>query len=69
MDKVVQKWRLTSHRDISSNGKVSTDAVLYAGDQVLLAKSEDSLQYSVYNLNTTAVEFSMEINTEKLRGF
>jgi len=32
------------------------NAVLQMGDQVLLAKSEDSLQYSVYNLNNISGE-------------
>jgi hypothetical protein len=41
--------------------------MLFADDQVLLAKSEDDLQYSVDNLNKKASEFSMEINTEKSR--
>jgi hypothetical protein len=37
-------------------------------DQLLLAKSEDYLKYSVCSLNNTIVaEFSMEINTEKVR--
>jgi hypothetical protein len=40
--------------------------MLFAHDQILLAKSEDDLQYSVYNLNT-AVELSMGIKTEKLK--
>jgi hypothetical protein len=41
--------------------------MLFADDQVLLAKSDDDLQYSVHNLNKIAYEFSMEINAEKTR--
>jgi hypothetical protein len=41
--------------------------MLFADDQVLLAKPEDDLQYSVHNLNKIASEFSMEINAEKTR--
>jgi hypothetical protein len=41
--------------------------MLFADDQVLLAKSEDDLQDSVHNLNKIASEFSMEINPEKTR--
>jgi hypothetical protein len=41
--------------------------MLFADDQVLLAKSEDDLQYSVYNFNKIASEFSTEINVEKTR--
>jgi hypothetical protein len=42
--------------------------MLFAGDQVLLARSEDNLQYSVHNLNKVASEVSMEINAEETRG-
>jgi hypothetical protein len=45
----------------------AVDTTLSADDQVLLAKSEDDLQYSVHNLNKTAFQFSMEINAEKTR--
>jgi hypothetical protein len=41
--------------------------MLFADDQVLLAKSEDDLQCSVHSLNKIASEFSMEINAEKTR--
>jgi hypothetical protein len=41
--------------------------MLFADDQVLLAKYEDDLQYSVHNLNTITSEVSMEINAEKTR--
>jgi hypothetical protein len=34
-------------------------------DEILLAKSDDNLQYSVYNLNNIAAEFSTERNTGK----
>jgi hypothetical protein len=34
---------------------------------VLLAKSEEYLQYSVHNLNKIEYEFSMEINAEEAR--
>jgi hypothetical protein len=40
--------------------------MLFADDQVLLAKSEDDLQYSVHNFNKIASEFSMETNARKL---
>jgi hypothetical protein len=46
---------------------LNIDTMLFADDQVLLAKCEDDLQYSVHNLNKIASEFSMEINEEKTR--
>jgi hypothetical protein len=41
--------------------------MLFADYQLLLAKSENDLQYSVHSLNKIASEFSMEINAEKTR--
>jgi hypothetical protein len=41
--------------------------MLFADDHVLLAKSEDDLQYSVHNLYKIASEFSMEIKAEETR--
>jgi hypothetical protein len=58
---------MTRHGSIPSNRNVNIDTMLFSDDQVLLAKSEDDLQYSVHNLNKTASEFSMEINAEKTR--
>jgi hypothetical protein len=39
--------------------------MLFAGDQILLTKPQDDLQYSVHNLKNTVEEFSMQINTEE----
>jgi hypothetical protein len=58
---------VTRHGNIPINRNVNIDNVLFANDQVLMAKYEDDLQYLTHNLNKTASEFSMEINTEKTR--
>jgi hypothetical protein len=51
---------------------ISTDLniiiVLYIDDQILLAKSDDYLQCSVYKLNYITAEISIQINIEKERG-
>jgi hypothetical protein len=39
--------------------------MLFAYDQVLIAKSESDLQYSVHNLNKIATKYILEINIEK----
>jgi hypothetical protein len=67
MNKITQKWKVTRHGNIPINRNVNIDTMLVADDQVLLAKSEDDLQYSVHNLNKTASKFSMKINAEKTR--
>jgi hypothetical protein len=70
MNKTIQKWKVTRHGNIQINTNINIDTMLFADDQVLLAKFEDDLQYSVHNLNKTASEFSMEINAEKtIYGF
>ena len=45
--------------------------LLYADDQVLLANTEDELQFSIHHLNIIAQNFNMEISkTEtKVRPF
>jgi hypothetical protein len=67
MNKIIQKWKVTTHGNISINRNVNIDTMLFADDQVLLAKSEDDLQYSAHNLNKIASKFSRGINTEKTR--
>jgi hypothetical protein len=67
MNKIIQKMKVIRHGNIPINRNVNIDTMLFADDQVLLAKSEDDLQYSVHNLNKIASEFSMEINMEKTR--
>jgi hypothetical protein len=42
---------MTRHGNIPINRNVNFDTMLFADDQVLLAKSEDDLQYLVHNLN------------------
>jgi hypothetical protein len=43
------------------------DKMLFADDQVLIAKSESDLQYSVHNLNKIATKYFLEINTENTK--
>jgi hypothetical protein len=43
------------------------DTMLFADDQVLIAKSESDLQYSVHNLNKIAAKYFLEINIEKTK--
>jgi hypothetical protein len=65
MYKIIQEWKVTRHGNIPINRIVNIGTMLFADDQVFLAKSEDDLQYSGHNLNKIASEVSMEINAEK----
>jgi hypothetical protein len=67
MNKIIQKWKVTTHGNIPINRNINIDTMLFADDKVLLAKSEDDLQYSAHNLNKIAFEISMEIKAEKTR--
>jgi hypothetical protein len=62
--KTIQKWKVTRHDKIPINRNVNIDTMLFADDQVLLAKSEDDLQYSVKNLNKIASKISMDKHGE-----
>lgn len=48
------------HENISIDRNVNIHTRLSADDRIFRTKYEDGLQHSVYNLNTTAVEFSIE---------
>jgi hypothetical protein len=39
------------------------------GDRILVAKSEDNLQFSIYSSNNTASEYLMNTNTFKNRKY
>jgi hypothetical protein len=67
MNIIIQKWKVTRHGNMPINRNVNIDTMLFADDQVLLAKSEDYLQYSVHNLNKIAFEFYTELNEEKTK--
>jgi hypothetical protein len=54
MNKILKKWKVTRHGNIPIYRNVNIDTMLFADDQVLLAKYEDDLQYSVHNLNKIA---------------
>jgi hypothetical protein len=41
------------------------DTLLFAEYQVLIAKSEDELQWAIYNLQKTVSYFNMSISIEK----
>jgi hypothetical protein len=41
--------------------------MLFADDQVLIAKSESDVQYSVHNLNKIAAKYFLEINIEETK--
>jgi hypothetical protein len=67
MNTIIKEWRETRHGNIPINRNFNTDTMLFADDQILIAKSESDLQYSVHNLNKIATKYSLEINIEKTK--
>ncbi|KAJ4450649.1 hypothetical protein ANN_02078 [Periplaneta americana] len=65
INRIIQDWRQTRHGFIPINGNLQLDALLFADDLVLMASTEDDLQYSVHNLNKVSEKYNMEINIEK----
>jgi hypothetical protein len=64
VSEIIQKWRLPRHGNISISINFNNDTMLFADNQILLAKYKYDPQSSVYNFSTTAAEFSMEIMTK-----
>ncbi|KAJ4431469.1 hypothetical protein ANN_20067 [Periplaneta americana] len=65
INRIIQDWRQTRHGFIPINRNLQLDALLFADDLVLMASTEDDLQYSVHNLNKVSEKYNMEINIEK----
>lgn len=65
INRIIQDWRQTRHGFIPINRNLQLDALLFADDLVLMASTEDDLQYSVHNLNMVSEKYNMEINIEK----
>ncbi|KAJ4426643.1 hypothetical protein ANN_26441 [Periplaneta americana] len=55
INRIIQDWRQTRHGFIPINRNLQLDALLFADDLVLMASTEDDLQYSVHNLNKGTV--------------
>jgi hypothetical protein len=57
----MKNWRSSRHGNISiSKNFKNTETMALLNNQILLVKPEDDLQYSAYNSNNIAAEFSME---------
>jgi hypothetical protein len=67
MNTIIKEWRETRHGNIPINQTFNMDTMLFADDQVLTAKSESDLQYSVHNLNKIAAKYFLEINIQKTK--
>jgi hypothetical protein len=53
VDAFMKRWRGGNRGGTSVDRNMTLDALLFADDQVLIAKSEDELQMAIYNLQKT----------------
>ena len=54
-------------KSIQLNNRKFVNTILYADDQILIAKSEDELQTMAYHLNRTARKYKMTISSTKTK--
>jgi hypothetical protein len=67
MNSIVKEFRQKCHGYIAINRNLQLDAMIFAGDLVLLAASENDLRHFLYNFKLVAVKCSMEISTEETK--
>ena len=51
INKIIQEFKRVMKKDIQLNNRKLLNTILYAGDQILIATSEDELQTMAYHLN------------------
>jgi hypothetical protein len=64
----VQEFKTVIKKGIQLNNRKLVNTVLYADDQILMAKSEDDLQTLAYQLNCIARKFKMTISSTKTKA-
>jgi hypothetical protein len=68
INRVIQEWKQTTQNGIQvTSGKV-IQTILYADDQVIIAKSENELQMVVNKLHKIAKKYDMKISTSKTKA-
>lgn len=67
MNHILYIWRQSHHAGIQINRNTVLDTLMFADDQVIIAKTEDALQRAIYNLQIIASDFNMEISKEKTK--
>jgi retron-type reverse transcriptase len=68
LDELITKWqkqRITGIK-LSKNWQLST--LLFADDQVIIAKTEDDLQKAAHKLNQIIMEHSLTISVQKTKS-
>ena len=66
IDEIVEQWKLQLRYNFKMNN-TNIDTILFADDQVIIANSEDKLQYATYKLNEIAYNYELEISITKTK--
>lgn len=67
MNDIVQKWKLLINPGIKVNRETIFNILLYADDVVLIQRTENHLQYSLYILNQIAKNYDFIISKSKTK--
>jgi hypothetical protein len=65
---IVQEFKTVIKTGIQLNNGKLVNTILYADDQILMAKSEDDLQTMAYQLNCIARKFKITIPSTKTKA-
>ena len=68
LDKIIQEWKLTNPPGIKLDRNALLQTLIFADDQLFLAKSEDDLQRSVHKLQPIPTKYNMKISETKTKA-
>jgi hypothetical protein len=67
MNKILEAWQKGEPKGIKLNNRCTIATDLFADDQILLAETDNDLQWSLYHLKEILKEYNMKISTEKTK--
>jgi beta-xylosidase len=67
INKDIKEFIQTTQNGIQLTSGKRIQTILYADDQVIIAKSEDELQMAVNDLNKIAKKYNIKISSSKIK--
>lgn len=67
MNHIIRLWRQNFHAGIPLSRNSHLNTLLFADDQIIIAKTEFELQCAMHNLENTVSKFDMTISTQKMK--
>jgi len=68
INKILQEFKRVMKKSVQLNNRKLGKTILYADDQILIARSEDELQTLVYQLNLIARKYKVIISSSKKKS-